>query len=75
MKKVFNKVIAVAATVPLALTQGFAVLSNAADATTISVERVLEIKPQELESDWAKKTHANMRECKGPNLRHQMQLY
>lgn len=54
MKKVFNKVIAVAATVPLALTQGFAVLSNAADATTISVERVLEIKPQELESDWAK---------------------
>ena len=32
MKKVFNKVIAVAATVPLALTQGFAVLSNAADA-------------------------------------------
>ena len=38
MKKVFNKVIAVAATVPLALTQGFAVLSNAADATTISVE-------------------------------------
>lgn len=43
MKKVFNKVIAVAATVPLALTQGFAVLSNAADATTISVERVLKL--------------------------------
>ena len=54
MKKVFNKVIAIAATVPLALTQGFAVMANAADATTISVERVLEIKPQELESDWAK---------------------
>ena len=29
-------------------------MANAADATTISVERVLEIKPQELESDWAK---------------------
>ncbi|MCI7493960.1 MAG: hypothetical protein MSA74_00945, partial [Ruminococcus sp.] len=54
MKKVFNKVIAIAATVPLALTQGFAVMANAAAATTISVERVLEIKPQELESSWAK---------------------
>ena len=55
MNKVFNKVIAVAATVPLALTQGFAVMANAAAATTISVERVLEIKPQELESSWAKR--------------------
>ena len=54
MKKVFNKVIAVAATVPLALTQGFAVMANAADATTISVEKVLNIEPQELESSWAK---------------------
>ena len=54
MKKVFNKVIAIAATVPLALTQGFAVMANAADATTISVEKVLNIEPQELESSWAK---------------------
>ena len=54
MNKVFNKVIAVAATVPLALTQGFAVMANAADATTISVEKVLNIEPQELESSWAK---------------------
>ena len=54
MNKVFNKVIAVAATVPLALTQGFAVMANAADATTISVEKVLNIEPQELESNWAK---------------------
>ena len=54
MKKVFNKVIAIAATVPLALTQGFAVMANAADATAISVEKVLNIEPQELESSWAK---------------------
>ncbi len=68
MKKVFNKVIAVAATVPLALTQGFAVLSNAADATTISVERVLEIKPQELESDWAKLVEGALIDSEGKNF-------
>ena len=68
MKKVFNKVIAVAATVPLALTQGFAVLSNAADATTISVERVLEIKPQELESDWAKLVEGALIDSEGKSF-------
>ena len=67
MKKVFNKVIAVAATVPLALTQGFAVLSNAADAT-ISVERVLEIKPQELESDWAKLVEGALIDSEGKSF-------
>ena len=68
MKKVFNKVIAVVATVPLALTQGFAVLSNAADATTISVERVLEIKPQELESDWAKLVEGALIDSEGKSF-------
>ena len=68
MKKVFNEVIAVAATVPLALTQGFAVLSNAADATTISVERVLEIKPQELESDWAKLVEGALIDSEGKSF-------
>ena len=68
MKKVFNKVIAVAATVPLALTQGFAVLSDAADATTISVERVLEIKPQELESDWAKLVEGALIDSEGKSF-------
>ena len=68
MKKVFNKVIAIAATVPLALTQGFAVLSNAADATTISVERVLEIKPQELESDWAKLVEGALIDSEGKSF-------
>ena len=68
MKKVFNNVIAVAATVPLALTQGFAVLSNAADATTISVERVLEIKPQELESDWAKLVEGALIDSEGKSF-------
>ena len=68
MKKVFNKVIAVAATVPLALTQGFAVLSNAADATTISVERVLEIKPQELEADWAKLVEGALIDSEGKSF-------
>ena len=68
MKKVFNKVIAVAATVPLALTQFFAVLSNAADATTISVERVLEIKPQELESDWAKLVEGALIDSEGKSF-------
>ena len=68
MKKVFNKVIAVAATVPLALTQGFAVLSNAADATTISVERVLKIKPQELESDWAKLVEGALIDSEGKSF-------
>ena len=68
MKKVFNKVIAVAATVPLALTQGFAVLSKAADATTISVERVLEIKPQELESDWAKLVEGALIDSEGKSF-------
>ena len=67
MKKVFNKVIAVAATVPLALTQGFAVLSNAADATTISVERVL-VKPQELESDWAKLVEGALIDSEGKSF-------
>ena len=68
MKKVFNKVIAVAATVPLALTQGFAVMANAADATTISVERVLEIKPQELESDWAKLVEGALIDSEGKSF-------
>lgn len=68
MKKVFQKVIAVAATVPLALTQGFAVMSNAADATTISVERVLEIKPQELESDWAKLVEGALIDSEGKSF-------
>ena len=68
MKKVFNKVIAIAATVPLALTQGFAVMANAADATTISVERVLEIKPQELESDWAKLVEGALIDSEGKSF-------
>ena len=68
MKKVFNKVIAVAATVPLALTQGFAVMANAADATTISVERVLEIKPQELESNWAKLVEGALIDSEGKSF-------
>jgi len=68
MKKVFNKVIAIAATVPLALTQGFAVMANAADATTISVERVLEIKPQELESNWAKLVEGALIDSEGKSF-------
>ena len=68
MKKVFNKVIAIAATVPLALTQGFAVMANAADATTISVERVLKIKPQELESDWAKLVEGALIDSEGKSF-------
>ena len=68
MKKVFNKVIAIAATVPLALTQGFAVMANAADATTISVKRVLEIKPQELESDWAKLVEGALIDSEGKSF-------
>ena len=68
MKKVFNKVIAIAATIPLALTQGFAVMANAADATTISVERVLEIKPQELESDWAKLVEGALIDSEGKSF-------
>ena len=68
MKKVFNKVIAIAATVPFALTQGFAVMANAADATTISVERVLEIKPQELESDWAKLVEGALIDSEGKSF-------
>ena len=68
MKKVFNKVIAIAATVPLALTQGFAVMANAADATTISVERVLEIKPQELESSWAKLVEGALIDSEGKSF-------
>ena len=59
MKKVFNKVIAIAATVPLALTQGFAVMANAADATTISVERV---------SDWAKLVEGALIDSEGKSF-------
>ena len=68
MKKVFNKVIAVAATVPLALTQGFAVMANAADATTISVEKVLNIEPQELESSWAKLVEGALIDSEGKSF-------
>ena len=68
MKKVFNKVIAIAATVPLALTQGFAVMANAADATTISVEKVLNIEPQELESNWAKLVEGALIDSEGKSF-------
>ena len=68
MNKVFNKVIAVAATVPLALTQGFAVMANAADATTISVEKVLNIEPQELESSWAKLVEGALIDSEGKSF-------
>ena len=43
-------------------------MSNAADATTISVERVLEIKPQELESDWAKLVEGALIDSEGKSF-------
>lgn len=57
MKKAFNKVVAIAATLPIALTQGLAVVTYAevAEPEVFSVDSMLYIAPDKTESEWGTK--------------------
>ena len=69
MKKAFNKVVAIAATLPIALTQGLAMVTYAevAEPEVFSVDSMLYIAPDKTESEWGKKAESALIQMEGVN--------
>ena len=69
MKKTFNKVVAIAAALPIALTQGLSVVTYAevAEPEVFSVDTMLYIAPDKTESDWGIKVESALIQMEGVN--------
>ena len=69
MKKAFNKVVAIAAALPIALTQGLAVVTYAevAEPEVFSVDSMLYIAPDKTESEWGSKAESALIQMEGVN--------
>ncbi|MDO4155380.1 MAG: hypothetical protein Q4D37_01200, partial [Oscillospiraceae bacterium] len=69
MKKTFNKVVAIAAALPIALTQGLSVVTYAevAEPEVFSVDSMLYIAPDKTESEWGTKAESALIQMEGVN--------
>lgn len=69
MKKAFNKVVAIVAALPIALTQGLAVVTYAevAEPEVFSVDSMLYIAPDKTESEWGSKAESALIQMEGVN--------
>ena len=69
MKKAFNKVVAIAAAMPIALTQGLSVVTYAevAEPEVFSVDSMLYIAPDKTESEWGTKAESALIQMEGVN--------
>ena len=69
MKKAFNKVVAIAAALPIALTQGLSVVTYAevAEPEVFSVDSMLYIAPDKTESEWGTKAESALIQMEGVN--------